>query len=156
MSAEFDAFFRSSYPSAVALARRMLGSWPAAEDTAAEAFARALVHWRRLAAADHRDAWVLRTTANLAIDQLRHDGRSRASRSHTVDDGAEGRVDDRLIALHLLAALPRRQREVVVLRHLAGLPESEVALALGIAPSSVKTHLKRAMTRLHASAGDWS
>ena len=42
----------------------------------------------------------------------------------------------------------RRQREVVVLRYLADLPEREVATLLGTSVGSVKQHCHRAMSRL--------
>jgi RNA polymerase sigma-70 factor (ECF subfamily) len=47
-----------------------------------------------------------------------------------------------------LRALPERQREVIVLRHLAGLSEPEVAEYLGISLGSVKTHMRRAKESL--------
>ena len=49
-----------------------------------------------------------------------------------------------------LRRLPERQREVVVLRHLADLPEVDVAASLGISVGSVKTHLSRGVARLRS------
>ena len=47
-----------------------------------------------------------------------------------------------------LTRLPKRQREVVVLRYLADLPEQEVAEQLGTSVGSVKQHAHRATARL--------
>jgi RNA polymerase sigma-70 factor (ECF subfamily) len=146
VSADFEDFFRESYPAAVTLAQRLLGSRHAAEDVAAEAFARAYVRWRRVGRLPYREAWVLRTATNLGLDQLRRKARAMPARSSAAVD--EEVVDDRLYLTQLLQRLPRRQREVVMLRHYAGLQEAEVAAALGIAASSVKTHLNRGLRHL--------
>jgi DNA-directed RNA polymerase specialized sigma24 family protein len=57
------------------VAWRILGSVPEAEDAAAEALARALVDWSRISRLEHRDAWILRVTINLAIDVARRRSR---------------------------------------------------------------------------------
>lgn len=60
----------------------------------------------------------------------------------------------RLALVDALRALPRRQRDVVVLRHLSGLSEQEVAAALKIAQGTVKTHLRRGMAALRGRLAD--
>ncbi|MFC5379477.1 RNA polymerase sigma factor [Aquipuribacter nitratireducens] len=50
--------------------------------------------------------------------------------------------------LGLVAALPRRQRECVVLRYWAGLGDRGIAETLRISPGSVKQHLSRATATL--------
>jgi RNA polymerase sigma factor (sigma-70 family) len=52
-----------------------------------------------------------------------------------------------------LRLLPKRQREVVVLRYLVGLSEAEVAVALGLSLGTVKTHLRRGLARLRTTLG---
>ena len=52
------------------------------------------------------------------------------------------------------ARLPRRQREVFVLRYVAGSSTEEVAAVLGVGTGSVKRHLFRAIRRLRALMGD--
>ncbi len=49
-----------------------------------------------------------------------------------------------------LRRLPRRQREVVVLRYIADLPEREVAAALRTSVGTVKSTNHRALARLRA------
>ena len=56
--------------------------------------------------------------------------------------------------LELLATLPRRQREVLVLRYYADCPEAEIADLLDIAPGSVKTHAHRGLEALRAALED--
>jgi DNA-directed RNA polymerase specialized sigma24 family protein len=77
-----------------------------------------LVTWRKVGALAFRDAWVLRVTANVAIDWRR---RRRASVD--VDPTVEGMEEATVVRLALtaaLAALPRRPREVVALPYLVG------------------------------------
>lgn len=52
------------------------------------------------------------------------------------------------------AQLPRRQREVFVLRYVAGCSTDEVATMLSVGTGSVKRHLFRAIRRLRALIGD--
>lgn len=63
----------------------------------------------------------------------------------TVPDGATA-VEVRQV----LAALPPEQRAVLVLRHLDGLGEDEMATALGVAPGTVKSRLHRARAAFRA------
>jgi DNA-directed RNA polymerase specialized sigma24 family protein len=49
-----------------------------------------------------------------------------------------------------LRALPGRQREVLVLRYFADLPEAEIASATGMSAAAVKGHIARAMSSLRA------
>jgi len=56
-----------------------------------------------------------------------------------------------------LRALPVRQREVLVLRYFADLPEAEIASATGMSTAAVRSHAARAMSSLSAvlrQAGD--
>ena len=122
------------------VARRILGDTEAAEDVAAEALSRAYADWGRVSQLPYRDAWVLRVATNLALNATRRRRLLFAGvEARRDDDAATARVD--LVgALH---RLPARQREVVVLRHLAGLSEPEVAVRLGLSLGTVKTHLRR-------------
>jgi RNA polymerase sigma factor (sigma-70 family) len=52
-----------------------------------------------------------------------------------------------------LSQLPRRQREVIALRHLGGFSERDIADALGISTNSVKTHSDRALHALRKRFG---
>lgn len=142
--------FRDAFPglfiAAYRLALRLLGSPAEAEDVAAEAVARALVRWERIGDLPYREAWVARVATNLAIDQLR---RRRAPQA-AVEPGADP-TDATALRLALgaaLAALPRRQREVIALRYLVDLEEQDVARALGISINSVKKHASRGRAAL--------
>lgn len=55
-----------------------------------------------------------------------------------------------------LEALPERDREVLVLRHLEQLPPREIASVLGISEGAVYTRHLRALRKLRASLGEGS
>lgn len=49
-----------------------------------------------------------------------------------------------------IATLPRREREVVLMRHYLDLSEKETAEALGLRPGSVKGYASRGLAKLRA------
>lgn len=112
--------------------------------------ARAYAQWPRVSALPHCDAWVLRVAANLAIDHVRrHPPRLQPAASvDTVE-----LVTLRMALAAAVLTLPRRQRQVVTMRYLGELSETEVAAALGISCGSVKTHVHRGLAVLRARLG---
>lgn len=142
----FEAAFPHLLGLALRVTTRLLRDRDDAEDAAAEALARAAMHWRRVGEMPHRDAWVQRVAANVAIDQLRRRRHAPAPAAEVVDlaDPLVGRLE----VADLLRGLPARQREVLALRYLLDLSIDEVAAALGLTPNSVKTHTARAAATL--------
>lgn len=147
----FDEAFRHLFAPAYQAAHRILGSEAEAEDVAAEALARALVRWKKVRDLPHRDAWVVRVAINLAIDATRKRRHQPLTLDPIIDPAEAAAVRVALAAA--LNRLPKRQREVISLRYLAGYSEHEVAQAMGIADSSVKEHTKRAMAALRRRIG---
>jgi RNA polymerase sigma-70 factor (sigma-E family) len=146
----FDGLFRDAYRAAY----RLLGSREDASDVAQEAHARASVRWSRLTGRGDPAPWVVRVATNLALDRWR---RRWVAAAHPIAAGAavvSDPVDDRVDLHRALAALPRRQRDVVVLRYVADLPEAAVAHALGCSVGTVKTHASRGLAALRAALGE--
>src|SRR5690348_9096549 len=139
----FDDSFAFLFAAAHRVAVRILGGdRQAAEDIAAEALARAYSHWRKIDGTPYRDAWVVKVATNLALNEVKRRPRGMEQQSAL---SIEDVTASRLALIEALHALPRRQREVVVLRHLSGLSELEVAEALNMGRGTVKTHLRRGM-----------
>jgi RNA polymerase sigma-70 factor (ECF subfamily) len=83
-------------------------------------------------------AWILRVARNAALDHLRARRQIPFEEVRTTDEGHEQVGFDRSQSLReAFHRLPQDQREVLVLRHIAGLSPSEIARRLGKTESSV-------------------
>ena len=147
--------FEDAFPGLASLAYRVayriLGSRAEAEDVSQEALARAFLRWRRVRG--YAEPWVARVAGNLAIDRVRARRPLPEEAARRVGDGHD-RALDRMVLDELLRNLPRRQRQVLVLRYLADQSEADTARALGCSVGAVKRHAHRALTTLRALAPD--
>jgi RNA polymerase sigma-70 factor (sigma-E family) len=153
------ALFDREYGSLVRLAVLLVDDVAAAEDAAQEAFARLHRSWDRLGDVERAPAWLRSTVLNIARSGLRRRQAYGRLRPVPIADAAsaESRAllsDDRRAVIAALQRLPRRQREVLVLRYYADCSEVEIADALGIAPGSVKSHAHRGLAALREALED--
>jgi RNA polymerase sigma-70 factor (ECF subfamily) len=152
-------FVDGEYAKVVATVALVCGSVAAAEDAVQEALARA---WERLDRGDHIDrlpAWITTVALNLARSQMRRWRSERRARDrlgplHDDLSNAPAASGDAHAVRQALAALPRRQREVTVLRYYLGLDVREIAEHLDIAEGTVKAMLFRARQALATALGD--
>ncbi len=142
----FEAFFRREFPKMVAIAYAISGSRWAAEELAQEALLRAYAAWPRISCYDKPGAWVRRVTINLSsslirrrISEVKALERYAIASVPALDPDFE--VDGAFWAE--VKALPRRQREVIVLRSVDDMSTRDIAEVLGISESAVRTHLQR-------------
>ena len=148
----FAVLFDRHFDAVHAYAQRRVGP-SLADEIAAEAFTRAFDRRGRydLARADARP-WLLGIAANL----LRRHWRSEKRRLDAYARSA-GRAESRLaepVAADLAAALlalPRREREPLLLFAWADLGYEEIAVALGIPVGTVRSRISRARARLRGS-----
>lgn len=164
--AGFDALFVTHYEAVYRLLYRIAGTREEAEDLTQETFLR-LHRERRLWAAPPGEGqnvrgWLLRVATNLALNTLR--GRARRQRreervsyedalmSSRAPDPADAavRADERDRVRRVLAHLPERQAQLLLMRH-AGLSYRELAQALNMAPGSVGATLARAEAAFEAA-----
>lgn len=137
-------------------ARRLLGDAAEAEDVAQDAMLRLwkiAPEWRTGEA--RVSTWLYRVTVNLCTDRLRKRGRSvELDAVPEPEDAAPGALSglieaDRDTALQVaLAALPERQRQAVVLRHIEGLANPEIAEIMGLGVEAVESLTARGKRRL--------
>jgi RNA polymerase sigma-70 factor (ECF subfamily) len=129
------------------------GDPDSARDAVAEAFSRAYERWGRVAAMASPTGWVYR----VALNELRRRERRRRIELRLLHRRAAPlstpppEADPELWTA--VAALPRREREVVVLRYVADLREREVGEALGISEGAASAALVAARRRLARSLG---
>ena len=137
----------------VRMALLLVGDQPSAEDVVQEAFLGLYRNWPTLN--DHgRVTGYLRTAVvNGCRDVLR--ARKRAWLRPVRHDppvwsaeAAAMATEDRRAVLAAMAGLPRRQREVLVLRYYAGLADAEIASVLGVSRGTVVSTASRALGAL--------
>ena len=134
------------------LAFLMLGDRQTAEDVVQEAFCGLYRAWDRMP--DHGRAlgYVRSSVLNGSRSALR---RSRRVPRAVAVEAAAASAEDMVLAgerqretVAALRRLPPRQREAVVLRYFADLPEQETAVAMGVSRGTVKSTTSRALAAL--------
>jgi RNA polymerase sigma-70 factor (ECF subfamily) len=110
-----------------------------AEDVTQQVFAK-LIHV--IGKYQERDvpffAWILRVSRNVAVDHMRRQRAIPVEEVRTSDESQDRTGAERMSDLRdALATLPRDQREVLVLRHIAGLSPVEIAERTGRSEGSV-------------------
>ena len=137
---EFEAFFAEVEPR---LRRALVAACGRdGRDAVAEALAWAWEHWDRVELLTNPVAYLYRV------------GRSRVRRRRQRLIFSAPAADAPWVEPALapaLAALAEQQRVVVVLVHGYGWTQREVAELLDITPSTVQTHLERALARLRSA-----
>ena len=135
-----------------AVSVREVGS-NAAADVVQEALLRAWRRWHTYQSErGSARAWLI---AILYDQARRYRLRNRFGTSRfEIDPVASHPAEHRLDIERAVAALPRRQREVVTLHYLADLSIKDVAATLGIRESSVTSHLAAARTALRRQLED--
>lgn len=149
---EFDEWYQDAHPRVLATLLLVTGNLDLAADGTDEAFTRALGRWNSVGQMQSPTGWTVRVAINVA--------RRRARRSS---------IEARLLRRELPVAevpaaageawmavrdLPERQRQVVVMRYVADLPEAEIAKSLGISRSTVSDALTDARRRLAVLLSD--
>jgi RNA polymerase sigma-70 factor (ECF subfamily) len=144
---DFEALFRSYWPSAWRAAFLVVHDAAAAEDIAQEAFLAAVRNLDRFDRRRPFGPWLYRIVVNRAIDWAR----SRALRSELelVDAAAPAQSpevgSDVVAALHTLSP---EHRAVIVLRYLLGYTPGEIARLLDLPRGTVNSRLRRGLDQL--------
>jgi RNA polymerase sigma-70 factor (ECF subfamily) len=152
----FEEIARLVTSDLVNIAYRYLGNVEDAKDIAQEVLLKLYRKLRGFRHASKASTWIYRITLNTCIDSLRRKSRlTPLEEAITRDQEAEGRVSQELERQDIrqrvqcaLAKLPLRQKNVLILKHFQGLKINQISQILGCSPSSVKTHLARAVERL--------
>jgi RNA polymerase sigma factor (sigma-70 family) len=153
---DLQAFISNDYARVVnAVALGALG-FADAEDAVQEALVRAWIHTGKGQPIDRLDAWVTVAAWNHSRSGLRRVGAERRARERlaAMARGADDEAtDDALDIARALALLPRRQRQVAILRYLLRLSTGETAAVLGVSEGTVKRSLSDARVSLSAALG---
>jgi RNA polymerase sigma-70 factor (sigma-E family) len=144
------------YRSLVRLAAMLLRDTPTAEEVVQDAFVAMHAGWHRLKDTDKALAYLRQAVVNKSRSVLRHrlvvEKNLQAAQPDmpSAEHGAFALLE-RSAVIAALRDLPERQREALVLRYYADLPEAEIAATMGISRGAVKSHTSRGMSALRAT-----
>jgi RNA polymerase sigma-70 factor (ECF subfamily) len=129
----------------------------AAEDAAQEGYLRAFKAWKTWKQEAPAEAWLYRIALNVAFTHRRRERLyeigeviRRLGRPKETDPTQVIQPD----LVRELRALPPKQAAALVLRHLHGFTNREIAAAVGIPERTVASRLAAAKSRLKARLGD--
>ena len=143
---DFARWYEKAYPKLLATMLLVIGDLDEAKEVVDEACSRALLHWSRIGATERPEGWTYRVAYNVFRRRARRRALERRLWSRQTQ---RPNIPAPAGELWLLVnELPRRQREVVMLRYVADLTESEIAAALGVARGTVSRTLGAARRRL--------
>lgn len=151
----FDEIVVSHRLAVYRVAHRILGSHAAADEATQETFVRA---WRSIESfrgESRIGTWLIRIALNVSRS---HRARQRPEISLEVardladtarsPEAAAVSVEAGRRVRHAVSALPKRQREVVVLKVFSDMTYEEVAGAMGLSVGAVKAHFHQAVANL--------
>lgn len=157
LKADFDTLYRVSYPRVFRTLIGLLRDRAAAEDCAQEAFVKAFDSWAGWKQDAPAEAWVHRIAVNVAIshrrrERLREVGEviRRLGRPMEEDPTEVGVGPD---IVRELRALPAKQAAALILRHLHGYTNREIAASLGVPERTVASRLAAAKKTLRSALG---
>jgi RNA polymerase sigma-70 factor (sigma-E family) len=160
VAAAVTDLFREHHLELVRLALLMVGDQATAEDVVQDAFERLHRGWRGLRQPSSSLAYVRSSVLNgcrsvhrRAAVARKHVPELAGSADATSPDAASA-ADDRGEMAAALRRLPRRQREVLVLRYYLDLDVAEISGTLRISPSAVRSTTTRGLATLARALGE--
>jgi len=157
VKADFDRLYRATYQRVFATLMLILRNTAAAEDATQEAYLRAFRAWGRWKQDAPAEAWMYRIALNVAFTHRRRERLQEVGEvlrrlgRPKVPDPTEAVQPD---LVRELRALPPKQAAAIVLRHLHGFTNREIAAALNVPERTVASRLAAAKGRLRIRLGD--
>jgi RNA polymerase sigma-70 factor (sigma-E family) len=159
----FDALYRAQWWPMLRLAQGLVDDVSSAEDVVQDAFAGLYRNPAALVESGAAARYLRASVVNGARSALRRRrtvrawlGQLRPAEDAPAADEPSLRSADQQAARRALAALPGRQREVLTLRFLADLSDSEIADATGMTAGNVRSAASRGLATLRATLGGLS
>lgn len=120
-----------------------------AEDVVQSALLKCYRSWRKVVRADHPDAYVHRVLVTTLYDARKRRWNGELPTEDLPElAGTDPAWAEGIAVRRALSAMSADHREVLVLRYFADLTERDTALALGVAPGTVKSRTSRALAAL--------
>lgn len=155
--ADFDRLYEATYQRIFRSLLLLTGSPSAAEDCTQDAFLKAFRAWPTWNREAPAEAWLHRIAINTAISyrrkqRLREVGEVLRRLGRPVDQ-SPGHPELGVDLARELRRLPPKQAAAVVLRHLHGYSNREIAASLGVPESTIASRLAEAKRTLRARLG---
>ncbi|WP_216211986.1 SigE family RNA polymerase sigma factor [Amycolatopsis aidingensis] len=156
---EFSRYFAARVHSLRSTAYLLCGDWHRAEDITQTALLRLYLAWPRLARRDALDAYARRVVVRTFFAENRRLWRWRERlvgeqvETPVRPEGAGHDHEQRMLLRSALAAVPPRQRAVLVLRYWDDLSVEETAAALRCSTGTVKSQAARGLATLRQRLG---
>ena len=152
---EFTEFAHASWASLYRTAYLMLGDAAESEDLVQTALAKTYAAWPKVRDVNAAPGFARTVLVNTASSWFRKRSWRNERPTEALPDVVEERdPSDRPAVMDALAALPPRQRAVIVLRYYEDLSVAQAATALGITEGTVKSQTSDALARLRTLLGD--
>jgi RNA polymerase sigma-70 factor (sigma-E family) len=147
--------YSAHYRSLVRLAALLVRDLGTAEEVVQDAFVAMHGGWGRLRDNDKALAYLRQAVVNRSRSVLRHRqvvDRNAPKPAPDMPSAEHGAIAlfERSAVIAALRTLPARQREALVLRFYADMPEAQIAETMRISRGAVKSHTARAMQALRA------
>src|SRR5262249_25141974 len=145
--AEYTEYVTARLSSLQRLAAVLCDDRQRADDLVQGALTKLYVHWGRVRAASHPDAYARTVLVREFIHERRSNWVRRVGVAGQVNEPPAAAVDhDAVLDLRAaVAALPARQRATLVLRYYCDLTIDQSAEILGCSPGTVKSQTARAL-----------
>lgn len=150
---DFDDFVNTRGPALLRFAYLLTGNAHQAEDMVQEALARSHLHWSKIDEYQVPEAYVRKAVLRLYLSWRHRRSSTEVMLANIPERAAIGADEADQIAIRhqlrqLLAALPRMQRAVLVLRYFEDRDDDQIADLLGCARATVRVHAARGLRRL--------
>jgi RNA polymerase sigma-70 factor (sigma-E family) len=145
--AEYTEYVAARLPWLRRLAAVLCDDWQRGDDLVQATLTRLYANWGRVRAASHADAYARAVLVREFIHERRSAWIKRVSLTGAMSDSPTAGVDhDAVLDLRAaVAALPGRQRAILVLRFYCDLSVDQSAEILGCSPGTVKSQTARAL-----------
>ena len=152
----FETLAKANLDSITRIATRLTGNQDLAEELVQETMLRAVRNWESFRHESEFKTWLYRILINVFRDSLRQkpkvdfvevDPNQHRSKVYSAESKAEAQELSEIVA-GLIAQLPQRQREVLVLTTYESLTNEQIAAALNINVANVHANLSTARKKL--------
>ena len=150
----FEALVDARSTSLLRTAYLLTGDWGTAEDLLQTALTKTWFRWQGIRDKQAAESYVRQTMSRTYATWWRRRWRGETPTDVLPDHAGRDPyqdADQRHLLGRVLAALPARQRTIVVLRFYEDLTEAQVAETLGCSVGTVKSTVSRALARMRES-----